>query len=329
MESGIFKRSSHQMLCVLVFLASCATIDARDIMDYNQKPELRKEDEVIVNEILERINKPGDQCFSNIKRKINQLCSDIDIEKRKELTMHIMICEQSADGREEHLPISRIPDEFINELTDDSFRRYSIFFLNIDNVCFQSVHNDQSTKNFERVLQLISAVDVTTVFVKNLTAIFTTKSKEITKTLDDLTTKIDLSGARLNYSQGILLKIFESLTNINDQSETIKASISNLKFYLSGIALSMVIGLIFENVFFPSLGITLAFLIFEYYDNKIQKYRWMLKWVYSAAFIAIIINGLRIYLIETGIIIEKGKKKETTVAKIPSFSQQSDKDKIN
>lgn len=306
------------MIAFLLLPLICRSDFSENSANYkNQESGSARDDDMKVMGIIEKLNQ-GDECFRDLGLRVKDLCENLDTKKRKELAMSLMICEQNADGRADRLPKTREVDQFVTSLTNEAFRIYTTFFISIDDICFQALQDQAAEQNYGRVMQLLKHVNISTQYVRSLTDGFQKKNQEITNKLGVLSTEINESSSQLNESYYLLFEIFGTLGNITKQADYFRGSISNIKFYLAGLAIGFIISIPMPEIFVPALIITGMFLYIEFnFSNRITFGR-AYKWTYIACLSIVLLTALfkyynRVYKKIYG--EQKGNKKNPDVPK--------------
>ena len=72
-----------------------------------------------------------DQCYDDLGRSLNNLCINLDVDKRMKLAIAIMLCEQKRDGRADNLPPYDSDLSFITNLDPNNFNIFTAVYSHL------------------------------------------------------------------------------------------------------------------------------------------------------------------------------------------------------
>ncbi|KAH0789327.1 hypothetical protein GPJ56_006778 [Histomonas meleagridis] len=290
----------------------------------DRKPNSSSEDERKASHITDAANQKINQCFEDLSKQLKTLCINLDETKRKRLAVAIMICEQNQDGRGDKIPQYINDDQFIRELDLESFGVFTTIFTSLDTICFHAAHEQLSTDNLQKVLNVYKAVSISTEFLIKARESMNLATLSMRDRLNEVQETLDEEAKAIGSMQTSIVTLFEEVNNITAKASFYKNSITNAKFYIIGIGIGFATGIILPNVFLPILFVTGVYLFIEI---NVKKESWILsngtlfKWSY-ALFCAIIIilslwNQFDFFRVKVF-----GNKKEKKVMKIPILYAQ-------
>ena len=216
--------------------------------------------------LIEFVTNKVDQCFDDLGEELTQKCVNLDSQKRKELAVSIMICELAHDDRLNQLNLNvnyTNIDDFISHLKDDNFRVFTTYFTCIDSLCFHYAHEQLSTNNLQKILNVYKAVTLSTEFLIAARDNLDQTTKTIRTKLVDVQEQIYTQATSISNMTEIIKSTTEKLKEITNQASAYKNSISNAKYYLTVIGISILASFVFTNVFMPVLFVTGVFLFIE------------------------------------------------------------------
>ena len=142
------------MLFLQVLISCAFSIDQGSFFSGNSFSGSSNDDERAVL-IAESATNKIDECFEDLGSKLNSMCINLDANKRKSLTISIMICEHNRDGRSDILPqYYEDDDDFISQLDNENFKIFTTLYTSIDSVCFHAAHEHLSTDNLQKILNV-------------------------------------------------------------------------------------------------------------------------------------------------------------------------------
>ncbi|KAK8843088.1 hypothetical protein M9Y10_025279 [Tritrichomonas musculus] len=224
------------------------------------------------------------QCFEDLNPKIKEMCINLDPHKRKALAVSILICEYTNDKRDFFLPPYINDDDFVQKLNDTTFNDFTTWYTGIDSICFHYAHEQLSASNLQKILNVYKAVTLSTEFLIAARDNLEQTTKTLRVKLVDVQEQIFYQATSISNMTELIKNTTEKIMEITNQVSIYKNSISNAKYYLVAVGLSIVASFIFPNVFMPVLFITGIYLFFEvnikpkyayYLTGKVFKYSYV------------------------------------------------------
>ncbi|OHS93252.1 hypothetical protein TRFO_40446 [Tritrichomonas foetus] len=275
------------MIVSFLYFTICSALETTNMFTSSMSGS---EDERAVL-IAESATNKIDKCFDDLGAKLNCMCVNLDANKRKSLTISIMICEHNRDGRLDQLPkYDGDDDDFIAQLDNENFKIFTTLYTSIDSVCFHAAHEHLSTDNLQKILNVYKAVTLSTEFLIAARDNLDQTTRALRGKLVDVQQQIYLEAASISNMTELIKSITERITEITSQASFYKNSVSNAKYYLSGVGLSIIVNFVFPNVFMPVLFVTGIYLFLEV--NLGTKYAYYLTgnaFKYSYVFICCLV----------------------------------------
>lgn len=205
-----------------------------------------------------------DQCYDNLGKKLNDLCINLDADKRKQLAIAIMICEQQRDGRGDSLPIYYDSDpSFILALDPESFNIFTSYFINIDTICFHAVRENISATNMQKILSVFQAVSLSAEFLATARKNLDDLMLQAKTVYDQYQVLFEMQTLKFQSIQNSIIQMIQTIKLISEKVMMYKYFASNAKLYAIILLIAFMINLVLPNVFLPTLFIIGLFLFIE------------------------------------------------------------------
>ena len=294
---------------MIVFLFSIS-IKSNDNYLLVTKPEIDSSERQYIESIIEKIK--YNPKYENLTNLFLKYCRNLNEVKRKSLAIHVMVNELEKDERGIDLSYFQNEDEFLQSLSTSDFRTYTIYFTNIDAICYQATQEYQSQDNLKKVTNLFSAINFSTEYLNSLQSLMKTENKKIKEDLNQIQNQITEEAEKIHQMLYSLQNAYQNLTELNKKASSYIENFKNSKLYLKVMIFSFLISFIIPNIFIPILCVTFLMIIIEAHfgikNNFQMKY---LRAFYLALCSTIVISSLwlRILLIKQRIfgIVEKSK----------------------
>ena len=268
--------------------------------NYQTSPEDDKKAREIAKRVTERQNK----CFDHLDTSYQTLCVNLDVEKRINLSAATLYCEHQLDRRSDKLPyLDENPNlrnysAFVRSLDDDTFALFTNLFISVDSICFHATHEAQSTANINTMESIFHASEIAAGYIKDSSAKLRNITKDVVKKLGDVYDAMNETETKITTFQERVVGVIEQFNKMTERARYYKGAITNVKLYLVGIGVGLIMNLVVPNVFTPSVAITALFLLIEthlhVYGSAVQV---VLKWSY--VFSVLGINGFAIWCMIT------------------------------
>ena len=256
-------------LCFLVLALSESNISQNYItLSEISPPSASAEENRRATLITEYTHQKIDQCYDNLGRTLNDLCINLDADKRKRLAIAIMICEQKRDGREDSLPLYYDSDaSFILSLDPESFNMFTTYFINIDTICFHAVRENISSSNMQKILSVFQAVSLSAEFLANARKNLDELMAQAKSVYQQYQILFEMQTLKFQSIQNSIIQMIQTVKLISEKVMMFKYFASNAKLYAIILMTAFVINLILPNVFLPILFIIGLFLFIEISAN--------------------------------------------------------------
>ena len=252
-----------------------------------------------------------DKCYQDLGTSLANFCINLDVDKRIKLAISIMICEQNRDGRGKFLPPYNSDLEFIGDLDQENFNIFTIYFINIDNVCFHSVKENITAANIQRILSVYQTVNLSTEYLIVARKCLDELMTHVRMKFQEYKMKFDEEYAKFQSIQASIVQMIGIVKIISDKALFYRSIVTNAKYYLISLGISFFINIFLPNVFLPTLFVICFYLIIEITvseDHINFTTHFLYKWsfVFMSAIIVLIslINEIR----------STRKKKEETIS---------------
>lgn len=213
-----------------------------------------------------------DQCYDDLGRSLNNLCINLDVDKRMKLAIAIMLCEQKRDGRADNLPPYDSDLSFITNLDPNNFNIFTIYFINIDTICFHSVRENISSANMEKILSVFQAVSLSTEFLANAKKNLDELMMHVKYKLQKYQELYEKQQIKFQSIQNSVIQMIQTVKFISEKAMDYKYFVSNAKLYIIFLGIAFVLSFVLPNVFLPVLFVIGLFLFIEVSSNDDQKY---------------------------------------------------------
>ena len=252
-------------------------------------------------EIAKMVNDRQTKCFDHLDRAYQELCMNLDVEKRINLSAATLYCEHQQDGRTNSIPfLDDNPDlrnysAFVQELDEDSFGLFTTLFISIDSICFHATHEAQSTANLNTMEKIWSASDLAIKHIVDSKKKLEEITKDVVGKLEDVHNAMNETEVKITGFQERVVGIIGQFTSLTEKAKYYKNSVSNIKFYLIGIGVGFFMNLVIPNVFVPTIAVTALYLLFECNIGRetAEKMTGVLfKWSYAVVIALIHISGI-------------------------------------
>lgn len=258
------------------------------------------EDDGSARAIAERIKKKH-ACFEALSKSYSQLCVNLDVEKRINLSVETLVCELRRDGRYEFLPplAERYEDrdykKFVQELPTDTFSTiFTNIFISIDTICFHATNEAQSTANIRTVDRIWKASSIATEYLIQSKEQLQNITREVRDKLEGVHEAINNTEKKIARFQEKIGTIIDQFKQLEGKATYYKNSVSNMKFYLIGVAVGFFMNLVVPNVFIPTIAVTALYLLFEVNVGGIAVGSPVFKWSYAV--IVLLVNSYGVYV---------------------------------
>lgn len=219
--------------------------------------------------IAKRVNDRGTECFDHLNRTYQELCVNLDVQKRINLSAATLFCEHRIDNRSDRLPelsenpVSRNYTRFVEELDDDTFGMFTTIFISVDSICFHATHEAQSTANIETVDRIYQASTMAIKYLVQSKEKLVNITNNVVDKLGDVYEAMNDTEVKIVGFQNRVVGIVDQFNNLTDKARYYRNSVSNMKFYLIGLGVSFFTNLIIPNVFIPTISLTALYLLIE------------------------------------------------------------------
>ena len=289
--------------------------------NYQTSPEDDKKAREIAKRVTERQNK----CFDHLDTSYQTLCVNLDVEKRINLSAATLYCEHQLDRRSDKLPyLDENPNlrnysAFVRSLDDDTFALFTNLFISVDSICFHATHEAQSTANINTMESIFRASEIAAVYIKDSSAKLRNITKDVVKKLGDVYDAMTETESKITTFQERVVGVIERFNKLTERARYYKGAITNVKLYLVGIGVELIMNLVVRNVLTPSVAITALFLLIEshlhMYGSTVQV---VLKWSYVLSILGI--NGFAIWCMIAEPTVPQMRPKKAPLAISPAVA---------
>ena len=250
------------------------------------------EDDRKAKRIAELVKSSHDGCFGYLNKTYQELCVNLDVQKRLNLSAATLYCEHLSDKREDKLPYldpdphKRNYTKFIAELEPETFSLFTAMFINIDSICFHATSEAQSTANMRTMNNIWVASSLATAHINQSRHKLENITNEVVGKLDGVHKQMNETGNKILDFQGRVTKIVDQVKSLTDKAKNYENSVVKFKLYLLGLAVGFVVNLIVPNTFVPTVAVTGLFLIAEtfLFPRRRQKVRIPLQFSHAVRY---------------------------------------------
>lgn len=260
--------------------------------NYNTSPETEKK----AKEIAKRVTNKQNKCFDHLDASYQVLCVNLDVEKRLNLSAATLYCEHQLDQRLDKLPyLDENPDKrnyssFVRNLDDDTFALFTNLFISIDSICFHATHEAQSNANINTMESIFHASEIAAGYIKDSSSKLDNITREVIRRLNDVHGAMNDTESRISLFQEKIVDTMAKFYKITERARYYRNSVANLKLYLFGIFIGLLMSLILPSVLIPTISITSLFLLLECSTSLPTFTQIICKWAYI--FIIAAFHGL-------------------------------------
>jgi hypothetical protein len=220
-----------------------------------------------VLDIVAEVERASTECFGMLGRCLRELCVNSDDNKRRNLSVQIMICEAERDQQRRNLPQpdAKVVDvaAFLRDLNLSYLPTFTTIFTNIDTFCFHAVQNAQAAENIKAVGHVYEASELATQHLNGMAG----KLTDITTGFKDQIERVgDAFSSEINSFAGLLGRLqamIAQFTGLTQKARSFENSVTNLKTYSFALGISLFSSLFLRDVFVPTLAVTGVFLFGE------------------------------------------------------------------
>lgn len=221
-----------------------------------------------VYNVIESISSDETKCFSELRKKLQQYCMDIDAKRRLSISIHIMKCELEKDGR--YVFDDTIEDEnFLLGLSEEQYHLYTSLWLSLESICAHLYHSYQYSANIGKVNTVYKTLGLSGEFLSVLSDSIKNQTFNIRGNLSSIKAKLIEQHKTYMQLNNLLVQAFKNYSIIQDQIMSFNDQYTNGILYLKTTGLSLCMTLIIPNFFSSIVCITVIFL---YIDSLVVGY---------------------------------------------------------
>ena len=231
--------------------------------------QMSPEDDQKAKEIAKRVTDKQNKCFDHLDKSYQQLCENLDVQKRINLSAATLYCEHQLDRRSDKLPfLDENPDLrnyslFGEELDDDTFALFTTLFISVDSICFHATHEAQSTANIHTMESIFHASEIAAAYIKDSGAKLENITKDVVGKLGDVYGAMNETELKITGFQNRVVGIIDQFNSLTEKAKYYRNSVANMKFYVIGIVFGFFMNLVIPNVFVPTIAVTALYLLLE------------------------------------------------------------------
>ncbi|OHT01125.1 hypothetical protein TRFO_01720 [Tritrichomonas foetus] len=293
-----------------IFFLFFSVISGSSFLVIQQSPPTASAEESRSASIITRNAKQKiDKCYENLGKTMNDLCINLDVDKRIKLAIAIMICEQSRDGRSDQLPVYDSDFSFITQLDSESFNIFTIYFINIDTICFHAVHENITSVNMERILSVFQAVSLSTEFLNTARQSLDELMVQVRKRFVEYQKLFDEERSKFQAIQNSVVQTIQTVKSISEKATYYQSIATNAKFYFFTLGIAFIVSFFLPNVFLPVLFVIAIYLAIECSVPN-EKIRYTSHYLYKWSFVFVCFIILMISVSDKYQLLQKKKAKK-------------------
>ncbi|EAY17121.1 hypothetical protein TVAG_303400 [Trichomonas vaginalis G3] len=264
-----------------------------------QNTENSESDPKRIEAILEIINTSPDKCPYNLNTSLISYCHRLDHTSRKNLAIQMMLCKLAKDNRKPGKPYRNNDDQFLSQLSDADFDTFTKFYLQIDKLCYESLHLSQYNQIEQILNNTLNAINFSSEFLSIFSSKMTNQTLKSAEALKQIEKTVFESTALSHTVLDTLKNSWGNVTYILQLERQYHYHIMSAKLYFKVNLVAFLLSFIIPNVFSPILSVSILMAIIEFHlvGIEMQFLISYLKKFYLLLCVLIIFSSLRLRIV--------------------------------